>query len=145
MSLKNPVGFVPLRTRPSTHNYMTELHTSFDQRRMIAEVNTAYQNALIVMDGVDAFVDGGPAKGTLASPNVVLAGTDPIAMDAVGVAILRMLGTTKKVSEGSVFELEQIARAVELGLGIDKPARINIVTGDADSTAYAAQVLPYIT
>ena len=76
---------------------------------------------------------------------MVLAGTDPVAIDAVGVAILRLFGTTPQVSEGKVFELEQIARAVELGLGIDAPERIRIVTGDAESEAYASLISQYLS
>ncbi len=107
---------------------------------MIAEINTAYAPALIVLDGVEAFVKGGPATGTQAPTEVVLAGTDRVAIDAVGVAILRMFGTTHEVSRGRVFEQEQIARAVELGLGVDAPERITLVTGDADSADYAERV-----
>jgi len=71
---------------------------------------------------------------------VVLAGTDRVALDAVGVAILRLFGTTREVSQGRVFEQAQIARAVELGLGVDSPAQIAIVTGDAGSEVYAQQI-----
>lgn len=145
LSLKNSVGFVAKRVHAGGHNYMSELHDSPHQRRMIAEINTAYTPGLILVDGVDAFVDGGPARGTPASPSVILAGRDPVAIDAVGVAILRLLGTTPQVSAGKVFEQEQIARAVELGLGIDGPERIQLVTGDAESEAYAAQIRPFIT
>jgi uncharacterized protein (DUF362 family) len=145
MSLKNSVGFVARSVGSSSHNYMGELHGSPYQRQMIAEINTAYTPSLIVMDGVDAFVDGGPAKGTKVSPSVVLAGTDPVAIDAVGVAILRLFGTTPQVSQGKVFEQEQIARAVELGLGIDSPERIRFVTGDAESEAYAGLISQYLS
>jgi uncharacterized protein (DUF362 family) len=107
---------------------------------MIAEINTAYSPALIVMDGVEAFVDGGPDSGTKVKAGVVLAGTDRIAVDAVGVAILRLFGTTREVSRGKIFEQEQIARAVELGLGVESPAKIEIVTADADSEAYAGRI-----
>jgi hypothetical protein len=37
-------------------------------------------------------------------------------------------------------ELELIARAVELGLGVDGPGKIQFVTGDAESETYAAQI-----
>ena len=47
----------------------------------------------------------------------MIASTDRIALDAVGVATLRIYGTTGEVENGSIFEQEQIARAVELGLG----------------------------
>jgi uncharacterized protein (DUF362 family) len=145
MSLKNSVGFVAHSVSPGAYNYMSELHNSPYQRQMIAEVNTAYSPSLIVMDGVDAFVDGGPAVGKLVSPSVVIAGTDPVAVDAVGVAILRMFGTTPQVSQGRVFEQEQIARAVELGLGVESPDQIVLVTGDVKSEAYAGQIRPYLT
>jgi uncharacterized protein (DUF362 family) len=64
-----------------------------------------------------------------------------VALDAVGVAILRLFGTTPEVSRGRVFEQEQIARAVELGLGIDSPAKIRVLTADAAGAGYAAQVM----
>lgn len=120
---------------------MTELHGSPHQRRMIAEINTAYQPALVVMDGVEAFVNGGPDTGKRVWSEVVLAGTDRVALDAVGVAILRYFGTTPEVSRGAIFEQEQIARAVELGLGVSAPHLIRLVTDDdAPSAAYAAEI-----
>jgi uncharacterized protein (DUF362 family) len=144
MSLKNSVGLVPGTPSGSgfvgSHNYMRDLHGSPHMRLMIAEINAAYTPALIVMDGVEAFVQGGPATGTRAPTEVILASTDRVAIDAVGVAILRMFGTTPQVSEGRIFEQEQIARAVELGLGVDAPEKIAFVTGDAESEAYAAEI-----
>jgi uncharacterized protein (DUF362 family) len=107
---------------------------------MIAEINAAYTPALVVLDGVEAFVTGGPASGERVWAEVVLAGTDRVAIDAIGVAVLRHFGTTDVVSEGPIFHQEQIARAVELGLGVDGPERIQIVTGDPASEAYAAQI-----
>jgi uncharacterized protein (DUF362 family) len=89
---------------------------------------------------VDAFVSGGPATGQLVHPDVILAGTDRIALDAVGVAILRLFGTTPEVSQGAIFAQEQIARAVELGLGIDSPTKIRFITGDVESQAYAETI-----
>lgn len=70
----------------------------------------------------------------------MLAGTDRVAIDAVGVALLRLLGTTPEVSHGPVFEQEQIARATELGLGISSAKQIQLITGDAESEAFAARV-----
>jgi uncharacterized protein (DUF362 family) len=136
LSLKNSVGLVPLKGYP----YMEELHSSRHQRQMIAEINTAYSPDLVVMDGVEAFVDGGPDRGTRVQAGVMLAGTDRVAMDAVGVAILRLLGTTPEVSRGSIFEQDQIARAAELGLGVSSTKEIQLVTGDAESEAFAVKV-----
>lgn len=136
LSLKNSVGMVPRIGYP----YMRELHTSPYQRQMIAEINTAYSPDLIVLDGVEAFVDGGPANGTRVEASVILAGSDRVAIDAVGVAILRLLGTTPEVSSGPIFEQDQIARAVELGLGIKSPEQIQLISDDSKSEAFAARV-----
>jgi uncharacterized protein (DUF362 family) len=136
LSLKNSVGLVPSKGYP----YMGELHSSPHQRQMIAEINTAYSPDLVVLDGVEAFVDGGPDRGTKVEADVMLAGTDRVAIDAVGVTILRLLGTTPEVSQGAVFEQEQIARAAELGLGVSSATEIQIVTGDTKSEAMAVQV-----
>ena len=136
LSLKNSVGLVPL----TGHPYMKELHSSPHQRKMIAEINAAYSPDLIVMDGVEAFVDGGPAQGTRVSANLVMASTDRVAIDAVGVAVLRLLGTTQEVSSGPIFAQEQIARAAELGLGVSSSAEIEIVAGDGDSEILAGRV-----
>jgi uncharacterized protein (DUF362 family) len=85
-------------------------------------------------------VDGGPDRGTQVDAQVILAGTDRVAVDAVGVAVLRYFGTTPAVSQGSIFQQEQIARAVELGLGVESSEQIELITGDADSEAYAAKI-----
>ncbi len=140
MCLKNSVGLVAKWVPGDPYNYMQELHSSPHQRRMIAEVNAAYESDLILLDGLAAFVEGGPARGKQVEPGVILAGTDRVAIDAVGVAILRHFGTTPAVSQGPIFQQEQIARAVELGLGVDAPEQIELLTGDPESEAFAAQV-----
>jgi uncharacterized protein (DUF362 family) len=145
LSLKNSVGLAAKQIAGTGYNYMNELHGSPDQRAMIAEINRTYAPALVVMDGVEAFTNGGPDRGKVIRPEVILAGRDRIALDAVGVAILRLFGTTPEVSAGRVFEQAQIARAVELALGAAGPQDVRIVTGDAASEEFAAQIRPLIT
>jgi len=141
LSLKCSVGMVPGGLHAAgEYPYMNELHGSRYQRQMIAEINTAYTPDLIVMDGVEAFVDGGPHIGTRVNANVILAGTDRVAIDAVGVAILRLLGTTPEVSRGRIFDQDQIARAAELGLGVKSADQIQLVTDDTESKALADKV-----
>jgi uncharacterized protein (DUF362 family) len=140
LSLKNSVGFAAKYVPGNSYNFMRELHSSADQRRMIAEINAAYKPDLIVLDGIQAFVNGGPDQGKMVQSNVVLAGTDRIAMDAVGVALLRHFGTTPEVSRGEIFEQEQIARAVQLKLGVASPKQIELVTDDRESAEYAKQI-----
>ena len=123
---------------------MTELHGSPHQRKMIAEINQPFNPSLVILDGIDAFIDGGPAKGTLKHPNIMLASTDRIAIDAVGVAILRMLGTTPEVENGSIFEQEQIARAVELSLGVKSASEIKIVSDKEESDEYIHKIHEFL-
>lgn len=144
LSLKNGVGMVAKQIGGRGYNYMTELHNSADQRRMIAEVNAAYTPDLAVIDGVEAFTTGGPDVGTRVHPQVVLAGVDRVALDAVGVALLRYFGTTPEVAAGPIFGLEQLARAVELGLGVSGPEAIELVTDNPESAAYAEQLQPLL-
>lgn len=144
ITLKNAVGIVA-ETGPCGDRMvrlMDELHAERSRymRRMIAEVNLAWSPDLYLVDGVEAFVAGGPMTGTLARPEAILVGTDLVALDAVGVALLRMHGVGAPVSTGPIFETGQIARAVELGLGVDSPDRIDIVTEDDASAAYADEI-----
>jgi uncharacterized protein (DUF362 family) len=141
MSLKNSVGMVAKKVPGVRHNFMNELHLSRHQRRMIAEINLAYTPALVVLDGVEAFISDGPAKGEKVVSEVVLAGTDRVAIDAVGVALLRYHGCKTKVADGLIFEQDQIARAVELGLGVSNPEEIELLTGDPESAAYAGEIM----
>ncbi|RNC67543.1 MAG: DUF362 domain-containing protein [Desulfuromonadales bacterium] len=134
MSLKLSVGMVHKKN-------MRELHTSFfSQRKMIAEVNYPYAPALILLDGIEAFVDDGPMEGPKKRADVILAGTDRIAVDAVGVAILKELGSNRAIMERPVFAQEQIARAVELGLGIGGPDGIELVSDDEAGRRYAEKL-----
>ncbi|HVX41511.1 MAG TPA: DUF362 domain-containing protein [Gemmatimonadaceae bacterium] len=130
MSLKLSVGLTPKPARRT-------MHRSPDMRRMIAELNTAYRPNLVVLDGVAAFTDGGPSHGELQAGNVVLVGDDRVAVDAVGLAVLKDLGANDAIMHRGIWEQEQIARAVELGLGAPGPSAIEIVTGDPESRAHA--------
>ena len=137
MSLKNSVGIVPRKG----HRYMNQLHGSKEnQRRMIAEINTAYKPALIVLDGLTAFVDEGPMTGPRKDAGVFLAGTDRVAVDAVGLAILKDLGSNDAIMKTPIFAQEQIAWAATIELGASSAADIVIVTGDAASESYAEKI-----
>lgn len=140
LSLKNSVGLAAKVIPGNPYNFMRELHTSPHQRHMIAEINAAYHPDLVVLDGVEAFVNGGPDKGKLVNANVVLAGTDRVAVDAVGVALLRHFGTTPEVSQGAIFDQEQIARAAQLKIGVTSPRQIEVLTDDRESAEYAKQI-----
>jgi uncharacterized protein (DUF362 family) len=131
LSLKLHVGVVA--TTRNGFPFMEQLHSSPHQQEMIAEINQPFSPDLVVMDGIEAFVDGGPAYGKRAAGNVFWASTDRVAIDAVGAALLKHLGSNTAIMDTPVFSLRQIARAVELGIGVQSPADIELVAADAGS------------
>ncbi len=140
LSLKNSVGLVAKRVPGGMYDYMWELHGSPYQRQMIAEINSHYNVDFVLMDGIKAFVTGGPDKGTLVEPNLLLASRDRVAIDAVGVAILKMYGAKGKVGEADVFEQDQLKRAAELGFGVKSVAEIQLTPLNDGSRAEAERI-----
>lgn len=141
LSLKNSVGMVA-KHDPShrLRDYMTQLHVSLSQRQKIAEINKAYSCQLVLMDAIQGFAGGGPDKGRLVEPDVMLSSTDRVAIDAVGVAILRLHGVKGPVAKGPIFQQAQIKRAVELKIGVQSPEEIEVVAVNDASQALAGQI-----
>lgn len=139
LSLKLHVGVVP--TSRHGFDYMTELHTSPHQNELIAEINQPFKPDLVLIDGIDAFVDGGPATGQRVKGNLMLAATDRVAMDAVGVAALKMLGSNKTIMQTRIFDHAQIARAAEIGIGVGSVEQIEIVPATQESQAIRDKVI----
>ena len=135
MSLKLPIGLTPKSIRGGMHAL-----SSTHMRKMIAELNLGYKPDLIVLDGIEAFTDGGPSRGTLKQGNVFIGGTDRIAIDVVGLAVLKELGSNAAIMDKNIFEQEQIQRAVELGLGISSPDQIELIAPDKASSTYAEKL-----
>jgi uncharacterized protein (DUF362 family) len=139
MSLKLAVGLTPKSIRRELHS-----KRDTDMRRMIAELNQGYASKFIIMDGVEVFVDGGPSRGNRVNAGVFIGGTDRVAVDAVGVAVLKELGSNETIMSKKIFEQEQIQRAVELGLGIKGPDQIELLTPDEESRDYAEKIKPIL-
>jgi uncharacterized protein (DUF362 family) len=135
ISLKNSIGIVHKKN-------MTELHTSFrSMKKMIAEANVPYSPGLIVLDAIEAFVDKGPMNGPVKRAGLFIAGTDRVAVDAVGISVLKMLGSNRHVMGAPVFNQGQIERAVELGLGVSGPEGIELLpAGDEESRTAAGRI-----
>ena len=134
MSLKLAVGLTPKKIRRT-------MHASPDMRRMIAELNGGYTPQLIVLDGVAAFTDGGPSRGELKAGNVMIVGDDRVAVDVVGLAMLKSLGANDAIMGRGVFAQEQIARAVELRLGATCAEDIELVAADDPESRALADTL----
>lgn len=141
LSIKNSVGLVAKKLPGSIYNYMGELHLSPHQRKMIAEINQHYPVDLVLMDGMKAFLNKGPERGLIAEPHLLIASKNRVAIDAVGVAILRHHGTTGNVSEGPIFEQEQIKAASKLGIGVQSADEINLKPLNDDSHDITRELL----
>ncbi len=135
MALKLAVGLTLKPIRGGMHA-LRDTH----MRRMIAELNLGHEPDLIFLDGVEAFTEGGPSRGTLRKADVSIGGTDRIAVDAVGLAVLKHLGSNDAVMGRKIFEQEQISRAVELGLGVSSPSQIEIIAPDKADREYAERI-----
>lgn len=107
LSLKLAVGFMKPSERVALHMRKLE--------EKIADLNLVVHPNLIIMDGRKCFVSGGPARGELRSPGVVLASGDRIAVDVEGLKIIESFGGASLKDDP--WSYPQICRAVELGLG----------------------------
>jgi uncharacterized protein (DUF362 family) len=120
MALKNMVGVVSAQAR-------IPMHGPFSLRERLAEISLVVRPALAVLDGRLGFADGGPDSGDLVRPGFIAAGSDPVAVDAVGLAQLRLAGANATLSQGSIWRLPQLRRAVEVGIGAAGPDRVRIL------------------
>ena len=144
MSLKNSVGLLAKKVPGGHYDYMYELHGSPFQRLMIGEINRFYAVDFVVMDAAKAFVSGGPDRGAGVEPGLMLAGKDRVALDAAGVAILREFGASSLMKK-PVFQLDQIRRAAELGVGTGSASAMELVPLDEQSRGAADRIRAILT
>ncbi len=139
LSLKNGYGFVHPRDRVRAH-FVPQM------AEMIMETNLLYTPSLVVLDGTQCWIAGGPYTGELREPNVIIAGDDRVAVDVVGASVIRSMGS-ELLRDFPVWSHRQISRAVELGLGAAGPGEMEILsedaTGSAGFTALMDQVRAY--
>ncbi|HEV8675241.1 MAG TPA: DUF362 domain-containing protein [Methylomirabilota bacterium] len=118
-ALKNTVGCVHGRNKPW-------MHGDLDWEAAVAELNTAVRPHLYVVDGLRSMIAGGPWSGESAATELILASGDPVALDAVALALLKSFGRSEKIAEGGVWDNAQIRRAIALGLGASGPERMTL-------------------
>jgi uncharacterized protein (DUF362 family) len=135
MSMKLAAGLPPRSRR----GLISDMHTSLHEK--VVDINKGFTPDLILMDAMMCFIDGGPDSGTTASPGLIVAATDRVALDAVGVAILKSAGTTSSPLRGKIFATRQITRAVEIGLGIKSPDQIELMGNDAATVSKLRSIL----
>lgn len=126
--LKNFVGATHGQYRP----YIVD---ASHWEEIVSEINKAYRPSLNLVDGTQAMVTGGPWSGQIEQPGVIIASTDRIAADVVGLSLLKTYQTTKKVKDLPVWKQRQIAHAAELGLGVKGPGAIELIPSHGLETA----------
>ncbi|MFP3879563.1 MAG: DUF362 domain-containing protein [Dehalococcoidia bacterium] len=82
----------------------------------LAEANLCWQPDLIIMDGRKAFVSGGPDRGRLVEPGLVLASGDLVAIDVEAMRVLLNYRASNQIPVDP-WELPQITAALRHGLG----------------------------
>jgi uncharacterized protein (DUF362 family) len=112
MSLKNFVGVIPPDER-------WEMHLSYGMSsaglRCLAEIALCTDKIrLSILDARQGFSKGGPNEGTLITPGIIIASKDIVAADAVGLALLKTIGTTLRLMIRGVWENPIIKRGVEV-------------------------------
>ncbi len=125
MSLKNFVGFIHMSDRMF-------MHSSGNLKEMIAELNLAFNPKLNILDASKVFVSGGPDRGEVKIPMMIIAGNDRVAVDITGLALLRSLGTIPAIQSRDIWSHPQIKRAVELEIGIKSHSSINLTGSNVD-------------
>lgn len=119
LSLKLAVGILDFNQRRG-------LHFAFLEDK-IAELNLVVHPDLIIMDGRKCFVTGGPDKGLVEEPNVILASGDRVALDVEALKILKSYKADNKL-DMNPWEFPQIKHAVELGLGVKGKDEILVIS-----------------
>ena len=121
MALKNMLGLVRAGDRARPGNLYSHGDEIYDQ---IAQINTFVTPALNILDGYQALITGGPtpASGdspTIVSPKIIAASRDRVAIDAVGIALLRSLSpSSEEVTSYATWRNPMIVAAVSAKLGI---------------------------
>jgi len=109
LSLKLAVGLVHPGERRAMHRRELE--------RKVAEVNLFRQPDLIIMDGRRAFVSGGPDKGELVEPGIILASGDMVAIDVEALKVLLSYRARNRLT-ANPWDAPQVATALRHGLGV---------------------------
>ena len=108
-ALKLAVGFMHPGERRALHAGHLE--------QKIAEINLCWQPNLIIMDGRKAFVSGGPARGKVVEPGLLLASGDPVAIDVAAMKVLLSYEEKNRLVPDP-WQSPQIVAALRHGLGL---------------------------
>jgi uncharacterized protein (DUF362 family) len=102
-------------------------HYQFDINQGIADLARVVRPQLTILDASRALVSGGPGgPGEVVRPNLIVAGTDPVAVDAYGVGLAPWYGQKFKGRQ-----VEHLLLAHKQGLGKIETEGLRIFRGTA--------------
>lgn len=102
-------------------------HSQFNINQAIADLATVIRPQLTILDATRALASGGPGgPGDVKKPNIVIAGTDPVAVDSYGVSVVPWYGQNFKGRQ-----VEHLLIAHQRGLGKIDVDQLNIFKGIA--------------
>ena len=123
--LKNFVGATHFSQRP----YLVDRR---HWEEVVAELNLACRPDLNIVDGTKTMVEGGPWEGKAMATNLILASGDRLACDLAGLGIIKSFGQWKPLKSISPWQMGQVRRAVEIGLGARGSDEMEILTESLD-------------
>jgi len=72
-------------------------HSRYNMNQALADLATVIKPQLTILDATRALTSGGPGgPGEVKKPNLVIAGTDPVAVDSYGVSVVPWYGQSFK-------------------------------------------------
>ena len=102
-------------------------HSKYNINQALADLATVIRPKLTVLDATRALTTGGPGgPGEIVKPNLVIAGADPIAVDAFGVSVAPWYGQHFKGRQ-----VEHLLAASQRGLGRIDVEPLNILRASA--------------
>lgn len=138
MSLKIALGLVHAEDRSRVGNLRS--HDTNILFKQTTQINKAFTPSLILQDGWEAVIAGGPTKndkppkapanwagGITGNPKLMIVSTDRIAADVAGIAVLQTVSPDYElVHTKKPFEHAHIQDAVAEGLGIAGPEAFDL-------------------
>ena len=153
MGMKSYVGFMDETSRRLLHRLPRNGFPSITKMRpfdktglqeRIAEIFSLVPlPALVILDGRELIITGGPDSNNRLQPlpswrknpyvGVMLAGSDVVAVDAAGVALLKtQKGVSRAIKKHSIWEMPTFRRMGELCIGATQGDKILLKAEDED-------------
>ncbi len=102
-------------------------HSKYNINQALADLASVIRPKLTILDATRALTTGGPGgPGEIVKPNLVIAGTDPVAVDSFGVSVAPWYGQQFKGRQ-----VEHLLAASQRGLGKIDPEQLNILRATA--------------